>query len=204
MPGTENGRSMTPKRKNSDEDYYVEETLLFTYSGQASTELSETSESPVNQVSSPTSHASFEGLIEPIENLRSRYLIEVHHCCKFNEEDSDDEVDSDNEEILERDKQILKMMMNNEYPDAEIDKLLETIKMTGNFKNDILNGDYIENDIRLSEAIREAIEEIKIVQRPNTSKSAELDKKKFIDKYYAVAELLGVSLTVEHLLPAII
>ena len=131
-------------------------------------------------------------------------MIEVHHCCKFNEEDSDDEVDSDNEEILERDKEILKMMMNNEYPDAEIDKLLETIKMTGNFKNDIINGDYIENDIRLSESIREAIEEIKIIQRPNTSKSAELDKKKFIDKYYTVAELLGVSLTVEHLLPAII
>jgi hypothetical protein len=54
-------------------------------------------------------------------------------------------------------------MKQNEYPDAEIDKLLETFKMSGNFKNDILNGEFIENDIRLSEAIREAIEEIKIV-----------------------------------------
>ena len=131
-------------------------------------------------------------------------MIEVHHCCKFSEEDSDDEVDSDNEEIVERDTQILKMIMNNEYPDAEIDKLLETFNVTGNFNNDILNGDFIENDIRLSEAIREAIEEIKFIQRPNTSKSAELEKKKFLDKYYTVAELLGVSLTVEHLLPAII
>lgn len=92
--------------------------------------------------------------------------------------------------------------MNNEYPDAEIDKLLQTFKITG--KNDILNGEFIENDIRLSESIRDAIEEIKFVQRPNTSKSAELEKKKFLEKYYKVAELLGVSLTVEHLLPAII
>ncbi len=76
--------------------------------------------------------------------------------------------------------------------------------MTGTFKNDILNGEFIENDIRLSEAIREAIEEIKFVQRPNTSKSAELEKRKFLDKYFTVAELLGVSLTVEHLLPTIL
>ena len=76
--------------------------------------------------------------------------------------------------------------------------------MTGSFKNDILNGEFIENDIRLSEAIREAIEEIKFVQRPNTSKSAELEKKKFLEKYFTTAELLGVSLTVEHLLPALV
>jgi hypothetical protein len=82
--------------------------------------------------------------------------------------------------------------------------LLETFKLTGSFKNDILNGEFIENDIRLSEAIREAIEEIKFVQRPNTSKSAELEKKKFLEKYFTTAELLGVSLTVEHLLPALV
>lgn len=82
--------------------------------------------------------------------------------------------------------------------------MLETFKLTGTFKNDILNGEFIENDIRLSEAIREAIEEIKFVQRPNTSKSAELEKRKFLDKYFTVAELLGVSLTVEHLLPALL
>lgn len=52
-----------------------------------------------------------------MDHLRNNYLIEIHHCCKFNEFDSDDEVDSDNEEILERDKQILKLMMSNEYPD---------------------------------------------------------------------------------------
>ncbi len=82
--------------------------------------------------------------------------------------------------------------------------MLETFKLTGTFKNDILNGEFIENDIRLSEAIREAIEEIKFVQRPNTSKSAELEKKKFLEKYFTMAELLGVSLTVEHLLPALL
>lgn len=82
--------------------------------------------------------------------------------------------------------------------------MLETFKLTCSFKNDILNGEFIENDIRLSEAIREAIEEIKFVQRPNTSKSAELEKKKFLEKYFTTAELLGVSLTVEHLLPALV
>lgn len=42
-------------------------------------------------------------------------------------------------------------MMANEYPDIEIDKLIESFKLSGSFKNDILNGDFIENDIRLSE-----------------------------------------------------
>jgi len=83
-------------------------------------------------------------------------LLEIHHVCS---DDNSDEEDK----ILEREDYILKLMMQNEYPDAEIDKLLETFKMSGNFKNDILNGEFIENDIRLSEAIREAIEEIKIV-----------------------------------------
>jgi hypothetical protein len=83
-------------------------------------------------------------------------LLEIHHVC--NDDNSDEE-----DMILEREESILKLMKQNEYPDAEIDKLLETFKMSGNFKNDILNGEFIENDIRLSEAIREAIEEIKIV-----------------------------------------
>ncbi len=83
-------------------------------------------------------------------------MLEIHHVC--NDDNSDEE-----DMILEREESILKLMKQNEYPDAEIDKLLETFKMSGNFKNDILNGEFIENDIRLSEAIREAIEEIKIV-----------------------------------------
>ena len=69
------------------------------------------------------------------------------------------------------------------YPDAEIDKLLETFKLTigeRGFKNDILNGDFIENDIRLSEQIREAIEEIKIIQRTAHTKSGDLEKRKFL------------------------
>lgn len=56
-------------------------------------------------------------------------------------------------------------MKNGEYPDAEIDKLLETFNMSGQlFSNKnplILNGEFIENDIRLNENIRDAIEEIK-------------------------------------------
>ncbi len=97
------------------------------------------------------------------------------------------------------------MFNNHAYPDEEIDKILQSFKDKGVvFKNDILNGEYIENDIRLSEAIREAIEEIKLTQRINNSKSAEIEKKKFLEKYYQTAELIGVSLTVEHLLPCLI
>ena len=80
--------------------------------------------------------------------------------------------------------------------------------MLGQFKqsgsNDILNGDFIENDIRLSEQIRESIEEIKIIQRTAHTKSGDLEKRKFLQKYADVAELIGVTLTVEHLLPAIV
>ena len=210
MPGTQESKLKTNSRKNSDDDYFVEETLLFTFAGSSiSTDLSENDSgfSPVKKttpVSSPTSLASFEDLLESVQFLKSKLLIETHHCCKFDQEDSDDEIDSDNEEIIERDEKVIKLMRANQYPDAEIDKLLETFKLTGSFKNDILNGEFIENDIRLSEAIREAIEEIKFVQRPNTSKSAELEKKKFLEKYFTTAELLGVSLTVEHLLPALV
>ncbi len=97
----------------------MEETLLFTFAGsELSTEQSEldVGSSPVKKatpVSSPTSLANFEGLLESVDDLRSKLLIEIHHCCKFDEEDSDEEVDSDNEEIIERDKQIIKMMMSN-------------------------------------------------------------------------------------------
>lgn len=105
---------------------------------------------------------------------------------------------------MERESNILKLMMANEYPDAEIDKLLETFKMSGNFKNDILNGEFIENDIRLSEAIREAIEEVKLVQRAPNNKSGDLEKRKFLQRYMEVADLLGVSLSVEHLLPVLL
>lgn len=51
-------------------------------------------------------------------------------------------------------------MMDNSYPDAEIDNILETF--SGSLKNlNNLNGEFIENDIRFSEAIREAIDDIK-------------------------------------------
>lgn len=73
--------------------------------------------------------------------------------------------------------------------------------MTG--KNVILNGEFIENDIRLSESIRETIEEIKLIHKSPSNKSGDLEKRKFLERYCQIAELLGVSLTVEHLLPAI-
>jgi hypothetical protein len=89
MPGTLESKSKSSSRKNSDDDYFVEETLLFTFAGSSiSTDISEneSGSSPVKKstpVSSPTSLASFEGLLESIEFLRSKLLIETHHCCKF-------------------------------------------------------------------------------------------------------------------------
>ena len=88
----------------------MEETLLFTFAGSSisTADLSESESSPVKKntpVSSPTSMASFEGLPESVEVLRSKMLlIETHHCCRLELEDSEEEeVDSDNEEIVERD-----------------------------------------------------------------------------------------------------
>ncbi len=72
-------------------------------------------------------------------------------------------------------------MMRSEYPDAEIDKLLETFSMSGNFKNTIVNGELIDNDIRLSESIRETIDEIKqLLKTPQGNKLADVDKRKFL------------------------
>ena len=136
------------KRKNSDDDYFVEETLFFTYS-------------PSTAEDSPTKKgkSSIEELHQASEYLSEFLLIKAHRSKHFftsstshNEEDSDDEEDA-------REARLMQVMMANPYPDAEIDKLLETFKISG--KNDILNGEFIENDIRLSESIREAIEEIK-------------------------------------------
>lgn len=60
-------------------------------------------------------------------------------------------------------QRLKQLMAKGENPDAEIDKLLETFSMSGQlFSNkNILNGEFIENDIRLNENIRETIEEVK-------------------------------------------
>jgi hypothetical protein len=47
---------------------------------------------------------------------------------------------------------ILKMMMEYDYPDAEIDKLIETFAILGlQGRQNIYSGEMIDNDIRLSE-----------------------------------------------------
>lgn len=94
-------------------------------------------------------------------------------------------------------------MMNTDYVDDEIDKLLETLSTTIKMNNNNINGEFIENDIRLSENIRDTIDEIKQMQRAPNNKSGIIERRRFLQRYMDIAELLGVSLTVEHLLPAL-
>ena len=73
--------------------------------------------------------------------------------------------ENDEEDIeMQRDQRLLKMMMQNTYPDAEIDKLIETFSEMG-FKGTqkIHKGEIIDNDIRLSENIRNALDDIREV-----------------------------------------
>ena len=64
----------------------------------------------------------------------------------------------DEDDEMEQENRLLQLMMTSSYVDAEIDKLLETLGPQLN--NNLLNGELIENDIRLSEEIRDAIEEV--------------------------------------------
>ena len=95
-------------------------------------------------------------------------------------------------------------MMSYDDTDAEIDKLLETFSMSGLNIMKMSAGDFIENDIRLTEQIRDAIDELKQFSRAAASKNQDMEKRKFLQRYMESAELLGVSLTVEHLLPCLI
>lgn len=110
-----------------------------------------------------------------MDNLRKYFVLEAHNL--------DDDYEDEDE------KKFMRWMMNGADADAEIDKILETFQATGLLASSIaLNGDFLENDIRLSENIREIIDEIKMVQRPNTNKAAILDKKRFLQRYMEKAE----------------
>lgn len=52
-----------------------------------------------------------------MEELRKRFIIDVEVL-----KDKDD---------IEIDQGLLKLMMSSEYPDAEVDKLIETLSMSG-------------------------------------------------------------------------
>lgn len=96
------------------------------------------------------------------------------------------------------------MMMENDYPDAEIDKLIETFSMLGlQGKQKIYSGEMIDNDIRLSEQIREALDDIRTLMKSSNTRSNDIEKRKFLQRYPEVAELIGVSFTVDYLLPAL-
>eukprot|EP00347_Sterkiella_histriomuscorum_P006427 403352815 len=148
------------KRKNSDEDIYVEETLHFIYD--------------------PNYYQ---------QQLNDINHVEVHQW--------DEDMDLDNEQ------KIMRSMMDGAYADQEIDKLLETFSSTIKLNGNILNGEYIENDIRLSDQIRDAIDEIKQMQRPSANKVGIIERRRFLQRYMETAELLDVSFTVEHLLPCL-
>lgn len=113
-------------------------------------------------------------------------------------------LENQEDEESDENEMMIKLMQSGEYPDADIDKLLETLNVSGNFNSNILNGDFVENDIRLSENIREAISEIKQIQARSGNKVADrVEKKRFLFKYVEVSKLIGTSLTVEYLLPTL-
>lgn len=41
------------------------------------------------------------------------------------------------------------------------------------------------------------------MQKSSSTRTSEMEKRKFLARYMEVAEILGVSLTVEHLLPCL-
>lgn len=68
-------------RKNSDDDYFVEETLLFTLNPER---IVTDSDSPpqTKKGSVAQTKESLVDLVQPVDVLRKTLLIEVHHCCK--------------------------------------------------------------------------------------------------------------------------
>ena len=49
-----------------------------------------------------------------------------------------------------------------------------------NNSGNILNGEFIENDIRLSESIRDTIDDIKHLQRSASNKTGIIERRRFL------------------------
>jgi len=69
--------------------------------------------------------------------------------------------------------------MSSAYADEEIDNILETFG-SRLLSSSGFNGEMIDNDIRLSEQIREAIEELKNIYKSTNNKTGELDRRRFL------------------------
>lgn len=91
---------------------------------------------------------------------------------------------------MKEEERIIRLQMEAENPDEEVDKLLETFEMSGIMKNNQVfnHGEFIENDIRINEVIRDLIDEIKSYQRPATNKNQELERRTFLQRYMEFAE----------------
>ena len=122
-------------------------------------------------------------------------------------DDGLDEEDSNYMSDEAANKRALQYMMTGEYPDAEIDKLLETfgiqVSQIGSMsEKDIFQGQLIENDLRINVELRDQIDEIKFTYKNwSTLKMTDKKRKAFLQTLCDQAEYLGVSLAVEHLLP---
>ena len=102
------------------------------------------------------------------------------------------------------DQRILQMMMHHSYADEEIDKLIETFSMLRTTQTQkIYNGEIIDNDIRLSENIRNALDDIKEIRRLPQNRQGDIERRRFLQRYPDIAELIGVSYTVDNLLPVL-
>jgi hypothetical protein len=125
--------------------------------------------------------------------------------------DLDEDMYEDDEELHSEelaDRLSMEMQLAGENPDEEIDKLLETLfdiqVGTSLASSKFFNGDFIANDIRLGAELRQLIGECEQIAADWFQKTtSEVNKKNFLVQINEKAEHLGVSLTVEHLLPAL-
>lgn len=100
------------------------------------------------------------------------------------------------------------MMLSGEHPDTEVDKLLESFGVQVNQIglipiNNFFKGQQITE--ALGDELREKIDEIRLIYKNwSTVKITDVTRKNFLAKLSELADFLGVSLAVEHLLPGLL
>lgn len=95
---------------------FIQETLVFTYNPDTQADPG----SPVKRNSLTIAAKEIETLVQPASQISRYFLLAVEKIGE-DQEDLEDE----------QDEKILRLIMSGEYPDAEIDHILETFSMSG-------------------------------------------------------------------------